>query len=62
VPVLLDDTTSVHTSADALAGLDTWLATRPGGADAGSGVRFLGRRREEMLSERALIEGCRGAG
>jgi SAM-dependent methyltransferase len=46
----------------ALPWLDPWLATRPGGADAASGVWFLGRRSEETLSDRALIEGYRGAG
>ncbi len=46
----------------ALPWVDGWLAQRPGALDAASGVWFLGRRSEETLSDRALLEGYRGAG
>ena len=40
---------------------DRYLQDKPGAADAASGVFFLGRRSETMLSDRELIQGYRGA-
>ncbi|MFZ5476004.1 MAG: methyltransferase domain-containing protein [Myxococcota bacterium] len=46
----------------ALPWLDPWLANRPGGLDAASGVWFLGRRSERTVSDREIVRGYRGAG
>lgn len=42
--------------------LDIWLGHRPGAVDAASGTFFLGRRREEAVSDEAILAGYRGAG
>jgi SAM-dependent methyltransferase len=41
---------------------DPWLARRPGAVDAASGTFFLGRRREEAVSDEAILSSYRGAG
>jgi SAM-dependent methyltransferase len=40
---------------------DPFLATRPAAYDAASGVFFLGRKSAEVLSDRELLQGYRGA-
>jgi len=42
--------------------LDPWLATRPAAVDAASGTFFLGRRRQEAVSDEAILSSYRGAG
>jgi SAM-dependent methyltransferase len=41
---------------------DRWLGHRPAAADAASGTFFLGRRREEAVSDEAILSSYRGAG
>jgi SAM-dependent methyltransferase len=42
--------------------LDPWLSRSPAAADAASGTFFLGRRREEAVSDEAILASYRGAG
>ena len=42
--------------------LDPWLVRRPAAVDAASGTFFLGRRREEAVSDEAILSSYRGAG
>lgn len=42
--------------------LDRWLVRRPGSADAASGTFFLGHRRDDAVSDEAILAGYRGAG
>lgn len=42
--------------------LDPWLAGRPAAVDAASGTFFLGRRRQEAVSDEAILSSYRGAG
>jgi SAM-dependent methyltransferase/uncharacterized protein YbaR (Trm112 family) len=42
--------------------LDRWLGDRPGAVDAASGTFFLGRRRDDAVSDRAILAAYRGAG
>jgi SAM-dependent methyltransferase len=41
---------------------DLWLARTPGAVDAASGTFFLGRRRDEAVSDEAILSSYRGAG
>ena len=45
-----------------LKDLDRWLGRRPAAVDAASGTFFLGRRREEAVSDEAILSSYRGAG
>lgn len=45
-----------------LKGFDRWLVHRPAGIDAASGTYFLGRWREDAVSDRSLLSAYRGAG
>lgn len=42
--------------------LDRWFDRRPGAVDAASGTFFLGRRREEAVTDEAILSSYRGAG
>jgi SAM-dependent methyltransferase len=42
--------------------LDLLLGSRPAATDAASGTFFLGRRREDAVSDEAILSGYRGAG
>jgi SAM-dependent methyltransferase len=42
--------------------LDPWLSRNPSAIDAASGTFFLGRRREEAVSDEAILAAYRGAG
>jgi SAM-dependent methyltransferase len=42
--------------------LDPWLVRMPGAVDAASGTFFLGRRRDEAVSDEAILSSYRGAG
>jgi SAM-dependent methyltransferase len=41
---------------------DLWLAKKPGAVDAASGTFFLGRRRDEAVSDEAILSSYQGAG
>ena len=42
--------------------LDRWLSRYPGAVDGASGTFFLGRRRDDAISDEAILAGYRGAG